>query len=106
MINEEEKGNEYYGNHDYKNALKYYNLALNECKSDIVWVLKGHCHALLDEYDEALIYLNRSLDINPNSNFANYLKLEICYIQKEQMKTIATIKWTRLLLRFHKDQKV
>ena len=94
------KGNESYGNHDYKNALKYYNLALNECKSDIVWVLKGHCHALLDEYDEALIYLNRSLDINPNSNFANYLKLEICYIQK---KYDEGIKYCNRLLKLNKN---
>lgn len=59
------KGYDFFSKKDYKNALKYFNLALNECKSDEVWYLKARCHAFLNEYDDALISINRSLDINP-----------------------------------------
>lgn len=72
-----------------KKANQQYPLSIDVDNSQIYLDL-GNCYYLIEDYDEALMYYEMAVLLNPGSLEINY-NLGRCYIQKDQPKSAS--KW-------------
>ena len=80
-----EKGNSFFKQKRYEEAITFYNKALKlNPKSDVLYSNKGTCEKCLKEYKESIRDYEKALEINPK-NTKNMNRLASVYIIKGQI---------------------
>jgi len=86
---EKEKGNEYFKNADYPNAIKCYTEAMKRDPTDFVlYSNRAACYTKLAEYTLGMSDCDKCLEMNPNFAKAYSPKAYLFYIKKDYVKAI------------------
>jgi stress-induced-phosphoprotein 1 len=86
---EKEKGNEYFKNADYPNAIKFYSEAMKRDPTDyVLYSNRAACFTKLGEYLEGMKDCDKCLEINPNFAKAYSRKGLLYYMKKDYAKAI------------------
>ena len=82
------KGNEFYNNENYKEALSYYKKAIEnkDCEYHAFYN-SGVCHIKLKNYVKAIDMINKALEIHKDSKY--FFNIAYCYsMLKDDIKAL------------------